>query len=71
MIEIDLRDDTSRRVWHSVGELAELLPSHWTLVGGLMVQLHAPGHEVSEVRVTVDIDVPGQARPPGPLQAID
>ena len=50
---------------------AELLPQDWTLVGGLMVQLHALEHGVPDVRVTADIDVLGQARPPGPLQAID
>jgi len=71
MIEIDPPDDASRRLWYAVGELAELLPSDWTLVGGLMVQLHALEHGVSDVRVTVDIDVLGQARPPGPLEAID
>jgi hypothetical protein len=71
MIEIDPPDGASRRLWHAVGELAELLPSEWTLVGGLMVQLHALEHDVPDVRVTVDIDVLGQARPPGALQAID
>ena len=71
MIEIDPPDETSRRLWHAVGEHVELLPPDWTLVGGLMVQLHALEHDVPDVRVTVDIDVLGQARPPGPLQAID
>jgi hypothetical protein len=71
MIDIDPPDDESRRLWHGVGELAAVLPADWTLVGGLMVQLHALEHEVTDVRVTVDIDVLGQARPPGPLQAID
>lgn len=71
MIEIEPPDEPSRRLWHAVGELAELLPPDWTLVGGLMVQLHALEHDVQDVRVTVDIDVLGQARPPGPLQAID
>ena len=71
MIEIDPPDEQSRRLWHAVGELAELLPEDWTLVGGLMVQLHAFEHDVLDVRVTADIDVLGQARPPGPLQAID
>ena len=71
VIEIAPPDEASRRLWHAVGDLAELLPRDWTLVGGLMVQLHALEHNVPDVRVTVDIDVLGQARPPGPLQAID
>lgn len=71
MIEIDPPDEASRRLWHAVGELTELLPKHWTLVGGLMVQLHALEHDIPDVRVTVDIDVLAEARPPGPLQAID
>ena len=63
MIDIDPEDDTSRRLWHAVGELAARLPDAWTLVGGLMVQLHALEQGVADVR--------GQARPPGSLQAID
>jgi hypothetical protein len=71
MIEIDPHDDASRRLWHAVGELTAFLPEGWTLVGGLMVQLHAAEHGTEDVRVTVDIDILGQARPPGPLPAID
>jgi hypothetical protein len=71
MIEIDPPDPESRRLWSAVGDLVALLPSGWTLVGGLMVQLHALEHNMDDVRATVDIDVLGQARPPGPLQAID
>jgi hypothetical protein len=41
------------------------------LIGGLMVQLHALEHGVSEVRFTGDIDVLGQARPQGALSSID
>ena len=48
-----------------------MLPPDWTLVGGLMVQLHALEHDMDDVRVTVDIDVLGEARPPGALPAID
>jgi hypothetical protein len=36
-----------------------------------MVQLHAVEHGITDVRVTRDIDVLGQARPPGALRAID
>jgi hypothetical protein len=71
MIDVDPPDEASRRLWHAVGDLAELLPKNWTLVGGLMVQLRALENDVPDVRVTVDIDVLGEARPPGPLQSID
>jgi hypothetical protein len=70
-IEIDLEDDVSRRLWHAVGDFANRLPGEWVLIGGLMVQLHALEHGVTGVRVTRDIDVLGQARPPGALRAID
>ena len=58
MIEIDPPDEASRRLWHAVSDLVELLPQDWTLVGGLMVQLHAFEHGVPDVRVTFDIDAP-------------
>jgi hypothetical protein len=57
--------------WALVGELARLLPPDWVLIGGLMVQLHAWEHGVTDVRATLDVDVLGQARPQGALQAID
>jgi hypothetical protein len=41
------------------------------LIGGLMVQLHALEYGITDVRPTRDIDVLGQARPPGALSAID
>lgn len=73
MIEIDLvpADDDSERLWSGVCELAELLPAGWILVGGLMVQTHAIEHGAYDVRATADVDVLGQARPQGPLRAID
>jgi hypothetical protein len=57
--------------WNAVAELVELLPADWVLIGGLMVQLHAWEHGVTDVRATVDVDVLGQARPQRTLQAID
>jgi len=57
--------------WAVVSELAELLPSDWVLIGGLMVQIHAWERGVTDVRATFDVDVLGQARPQGALQAID
>jgi hypothetical protein len=69
-IDIDPSDALSRQLWSSVGDLAELLPSEWVLVGGLMVQLHAMEAGLADVRVTQDVDVLGQARPRGALDAI-
>lgn len=73
MTRIDLRppDDESARLWANVGDLTELLPPNWVLIGGLMVQIYALEHGVEEVRATTDVDVLGQARPQGPLRAID
>lgn len=44
--------------WPNVFELAAALPTHeWTLVGGLMVQVHALAHGVNVVRPTEDLDL--------------
>lgn len=44
--------------WSNVSELAPALPSGcWTLVGGLMTQLHAIHHGLGIVRPTNDVDI--------------
>ena len=44
--------------WPSVAELADALPAEsWTLVGGLMTQLHAIHHGLGVVRPTNDVDI--------------
>lgn len=65
MTHIDLTPHAPDGLWNDVGDLVELLPAEWTLVGGLMVQLHAMERDVAVVRATRDIDVLGQARRPG------
>jgi hypothetical protein len=70
-IDIDLDDENTLRLCAAVGDLAERLPGEWTLIGGLMVQLHAVEHGITDVRPTIDIDILGQARPQGALSAID
>ncbi len=70
-IDIDLDDSETVELWAAVGDLVELLPRQWVLIGGLMVQLHALEHGVSDVRFTGDIDILGQARPQGALRSID
>lgn len=69
-IDIDLEDPEAQQLWAALGELVARLPGHWVLIGGLMVQLHAVEHGLTDVRPTSDIDVLGQARPPGSLSAI-
>ncbi|HMJ04405.1 MAG TPA: hypothetical protein VK506_15800 [Conexibacter sp.] len=71
MIEIDVDDEQTLQLWAAVGELAEWLPGEWTLIGGLMVQLHAVEHGIADVRPTFDVDILGQARPQHTLGAID
>ena len=70
-IVIDATDPATLELWRAVADLSERLPSGWVLIGGLMVQLHAIEHGVVDVRPTRDIDVLGQARPPGVLPAIE
>lgn len=44
--------------WPNVAELAAVLPSDkWTLIGGLMAQLHVTHHGIDAVRPTNDIDI--------------
>jgi hypothetical protein len=70
-IAIDVEDPQTLTLWTALGELAARLPGEWVLVGGLMVQLHALERGATDVRITADIDVLGQARPQGALNAID
>lgn len=56
-------DPASRRLWSEVGRLArQVLPGDWTLVGGLLVQLHAFEAGEANVRVTTDVDILADAR---------
>lgn len=44
--------------WPNVAELARVLPADsWTLIGGLMTQMHAIHHGVDAVRPTNDVDI--------------
>lgn len=44
--------------WPNVAEIAAVLPAdRWTLVGGLMAQLHAVRHGLGVVRPTNDVDI--------------
>ncbi|MEV0569036.1 hypothetical protein [Dactylosporangium sp. NPDC050588] len=42
--------------WPNVAEIEAVLPhEHWTLVGGLMTQLHCMHHGLDVVRATNDV----------------
>lgn len=69
-IAIDLDDPQTLALWSATGGTTRRLPGQWVLIGGLMVQLHALEHGVTDVRPTRDIDVLGQARPEGALRLI-
>lgn len=44
--------------WPNVAEIAAVLPiDKWTLVGGLMVQIHSIHHGLGVVRPTNDVDM--------------
>jgi hypothetical protein len=54
--------EESRRLWKTIGDIAGKLGSDWTLVGGLMVQLHAFEYGADAPRPTQDIDILADAR---------
>jgi hypothetical protein len=65
-------DDATRRLWSLILSLAEKFGAEreWTLVGGLMVQLHGFEHD-DDPRPTADVDVLGAAkRPPKMTEAM-
>lgn len=65
LIRIDPVAPEAYHLWSLVLELAQALGAEreWSLIGGLMVQLHAIEHD-DELRPTVDIDLLGAARKP-------
>ncbi len=65
IIRVDPVAPEAQRLWSTALELAEALGSErqWSLIGGLMVQLHGHEHD-DELRPTVDIDLLGAARKP-------
>jgi hypothetical protein len=64
-IRIDPVEPEARRLWSLALELAEALGAEreWSLIGGLMVQLHGFQHD-DVLRPTADIDLLGAARKP-------
>jgi hypothetical protein len=63
VVKIAPGDAEAASLWTDFGRLAsEVLPAGWTLVGGLMVQLHAYEAGEAGVRATTDIDILGDPR---------
>lgn len=65
IIRIDPVEAEDQRLWSLALELAEALGAEreWSLIGGLMVQLHGFEYD-DDLRPTVDIDLLGAARKP-------
>jgi hypothetical protein len=64
-------DPEAASLWGDLGRLAaQVLPAEWTLVGGLMVQMHAYEAGEDDVRATTDIDILGDARQRAALEKI-
>src|SRR5215218_3313686 len=65
IVRLDPVAPEAYRLWEMTLELAEALGSEreWSLIGGLMVQLHGHEHD-DDLRPTVDIDLLGAARKP-------
>lgn len=65
IIRINPVEPEAQRLWLLALELAEALGAEreWTLIGGLMVQLHGMERD-DELRPTTDIDLLGAARKP-------
>ena len=65
VVHIDPVSSEAERLWTLALKLAQALgpEREWSLIGGLMVQLHGLEHG-DELRPTVDIDLLGAARKP-------
>lgn len=63
VVTIHAPSPKARELWATVLEIAEILgaDTQWSLIGGLMVQLHGFEHGV-DARPTVDIDLLGDSR---------
>lgn len=70
-VRIEPDNPEAASLWGDLGRLAaRVLPAEWTLVGGLMVQLHAYEAGETGVRATTDIDILGDARQRAAIEKI-
>ncbi len=61
-VELALADPGARAIWQDALELMGHLKGDWTLIGGLMVQLHAERYESVGARATNDTDILANSR---------
>lgn len=76
MIELPPLGELDVELWHALLDIADRMPSNWTLIGGQMVLLHALEHGRAPQRVSEDLDlvVDARVRPlalPRMLSALD
>jgi hypothetical protein len=62
VVDLDALDGQSKQLWREALAVMAALNGPWTLVGGLMVQLHAARHRQIDIRVTVDVDILADSR---------
>jgi hypothetical protein len=61
-VELDPVDPNARGIWRNALDLMGQLEGDWTLIGGLMVQLHAERYGGVGARPTNDIDILANSR---------
>lgn len=62
LVVMEPPDDHSRALWRQALSVMRQLEGDWTLVGGLMVQLHCHRWGGNHTRTTVDIDLLADSR---------
>ncbi len=62
MIELPPLGALDFELWQALLDIADRMPSDWTLVGGQMVLLHALEHGRAPQRLSEDLDVVVDAR---------
>ncbi len=62
MIELPPLGELDVELWHALLDIADRMPSDWTLIGGQMVLLHALEHGRAPHRVSEDLDLVVDAR---------
>lgn len=56
VIQLPAMTDAQAASWHGLMDVYEVLPDHWTMVGGQLVHLHCAERGSYPQRPTVDID---------------
>jgi hypothetical protein len=62
VIELPPLGELDVELWHALLDIADRMPSDWTLIGGQMVLLHALEHGRAPQRVSEDLDLVVDAR---------